>query len=123
MKTQKKINTKIGRITIIEEEKKIVQIKIGDEEENITEKDTPILKETAIQLEEYFAGKRKDFDIPLNPKGTPFMKKVWTNLQKIPYGEVKTYRTNSKRDWKSKSSKSSWNGKSPKSYSNYYSLS
>ena len=45
------------------------------------------------QIEEYLAGKRKYFSLPLKLKGTDFMKEVWTCLQKIPYGEVKTYRT------------------------------
>jgi methylated-DNA-[protein]-cysteine S-methyltransferase len=38
------------------------------------------------QLDEYFAGKRKAFDIPLDLKGTPFQKRVWKELLKIPFG-------------------------------------
>jgi methylated-DNA-[protein]-cysteine S-methyltransferase len=43
------------------------------------------------QLEEYFAGKRKSFDIPLSPKGTAFQLEVWRALQEIPYGETRSY--------------------------------
>lgn len=43
------------------------------------------------QLYEYFKGLRKEFDLPLNPQGTVFQKKVWKALQEIPYGEVRTY--------------------------------
>ncbi len=43
------------------------------------------------QLEEYFAGKRQDFDLPLNPKGTPFQQRVWLALRRIPYGSTATY--------------------------------
>lgn len=43
------------------------------------------------QLAEYLAGKRKQFDLKLAPKGTPFQQKVWKELQKIPYGKTKTY--------------------------------
>ena len=44
------------------------------------------------ELEEYFAGQRKSFDIPLAPKGTPFQLEVWRALQQIPYGATATYR-------------------------------
>lgn len=43
------------------------------------------------QLQEYFAGKRKDFDLPLVLEGTEFQLLVWRNLQKIPYGETVSY--------------------------------
>ena len=48
-------------------------------------------KELEKQLMEYMRGERKSFSIPLNPKGTQFQKKVWNELLKIPYGEVRTY--------------------------------
>lgn len=51
-----------------------------------------ILKKTLIQLEEYFEGKRKTFDLPLRPEGTEFQKRVWRELSKIPYGETRSYR-------------------------------
>ena len=93
MKYVKIINTNIGRISIIEENNKIIEIKInGDIEKNIKQEDTELLKMTSKQLKEYLSGKRKKFDVPLNPKGTDFMKKVWTTLEEIPYGEVKTYK-------------------------------
>lgn len=48
-------------------------------------------KELEKQLREYMDGERKSFSIPLKPNGTPFQKKVWNELLKIPYGEVRTY--------------------------------
>lgn len=48
-------------------------------------------KELEKQLREYMDGERKSFSIPLKPKGTEFQKKVWNELLKIPYGEVRTY--------------------------------
>lgn len=58
-----------------------------------TPRGTPdaVLKNTIVQLEAYFAGKRTDFDIPLNPCGTAFQKQVWNALLKIPYGETCSY--------------------------------
>ncbi|MFT3693243.1 MAG: methylated-DNA--[protein]-cysteine S-methyltransferase [Kofleriaceae bacterium] len=55
------------------------------------ERATPILKRAAKQLAEYFAGKRKDFDLDLSPEGTPFQRSVWAKLQKIPFGETWSY--------------------------------
>ena len=93
MKFGKIINTKIGKIIIIEQDGKIIKVQINRNiEKDIVMKDTQILQKTAKQLEEYFAGKRKNFDVPLNPKGTEFMKKVWTALCGIPYGEVYSYK-------------------------------
>ena len=47
--------------------------------------------EVAAQLEEYFAGDRKEFTVPLAPSGTPFQLAVWTQLTKIPYGSTVSY--------------------------------
>ncbi|NGQ95067.1 methylated-DNA--[protein]-cysteine S-methyltransferase [Brevibacillus sp. SYP-B805] len=44
------------------------------------------------QLEEYFAGRRRSFDVPLEMFGTPFQKAVWTALTAIPYGETRSYK-------------------------------
>lgn len=43
------------------------------------------------QLEEYFGGKRRAFDLPLDLSGTPFQRDVWTTLAEIPYGETVSY--------------------------------
>lgn len=43
------------------------------------------------QLEEYFAGKRKEFDLPLAPRGTEFQQKVWKTLTEIPHGKAVSY--------------------------------
>jgi methylated-DNA-[protein]-cysteine S-methyltransferase len=51
----------------------------------------PILDFTVFQLKEYFAGKRKQFDIPLEPLGTPFQQAVWKTVSEIPFGQVITY--------------------------------
>ena len=51
----------------------------------------PLLLRTVTQLREYFAGTRKEFDIPLAPEGTDFQKKVWEELQNIPYGQTRSY--------------------------------
>lgn len=52
---------------------------------------SPILQACVEQLEAYFAGRLYHFDLPLNPVGTHFQGEVWTALQQIPYGQVRSY--------------------------------
>lgn len=85
--------TKIGKITITECDSQLVSIDFGDpstKQLNISE--TPFIKEVHKELEEYFKGTRKTFQLPLALKGTPFQKKVWQTLMTIPYGETMTYK-------------------------------
>lgn len=50
-----------------------------------------VLDEARRQLNAYFAGKLRAFDLPLAPKGTPFQQRVWAALLTIPYGATRTY--------------------------------
>ncbi|MBK7631456.1 MAG: methylated-DNA--[protein]-cysteine S-methyltransferase [Ignavibacteriales bacterium] len=59
--------------------------------------DDPYLFEIFNQLKEYFAGTRKKFDVPLDVEGTEFQKRVWIELQKIPYGKTISYKTLSEK--------------------------
>ena len=52
----------------------------------------PVLKDCARQLDEYFAGDRRSFKLPLGAAGTAFQREVWDALVAIPYGEVRSYR-------------------------------
>src|SRR5579863_3389204 len=51
----------------------------------------PVLRQAAAQLEEYFAGKRKTFSLPLRLSGTEFQQKVWEQIARIPHGETINY--------------------------------
>lgn len=55
-------------------------------------KEIVILKQAANELSEYFAGNRTTFSVELDIEGTPFQKRVWQQLQKIPYGKTVSYR-------------------------------
>ena len=55
------------------------------------EGDNDVLRETHAQLDDYFAGKRRTFDLPLAPRGTEFQCGVWHTLAMIPYGETISY--------------------------------
>jgi methylated-DNA-[protein]-cysteine S-methyltransferase len=59
--------------------------------------DDPYMFGVFDQLNEYFAGTRKEFDVPLDIEGTDFQKKVWNELQKIPYGKTISYKTLSEK--------------------------
>jgi len=52
---------------------------------------TPLLRRAQKQLTEYFAGRRRSFDLPLAPQGTAFQQAVWNELAKIPFGSTSTY--------------------------------
>jgi methylated-DNA-[protein]-cysteine S-methyltransferase len=52
---------------------------------------TPVLDQAVAQLEEYFAGTRREFDLPLDPLGTPFQQSAWMVLRTIPYGRTISY--------------------------------
>lgn len=55
------------------------------------ELDDSVADEAAGQLAEYFSAKRCEFDLELSPVGTPFQRRVWAELQRIPFGETATY--------------------------------
>jgi len=94
--------TRLGRFLISVDDDAVtgVELYIEDEKELTNEQllmnyeilETEIMKETVRQLIEYLEGKRKIFDVKINPKGTEFQKKVWEALRAIPYGETRTYK-------------------------------
>ncbi len=93
----KSIKTPIGIITIKEKNNKIIELQLNSNlvqpiKENEKIKETPLLIETEKQLTEYFNKTRTKFDLPLDPQGTDFMKRVWKELIQIPYGETRTYK-------------------------------
>jgi methylated-DNA-[protein]-cysteine S-methyltransferase len=64
-----------------------VRLNLGPEEN-----DHPMLVEAERQLEEYFAGRRRHFELTFDVSGTPFQRKVWNALLTIPFGETRSYR-------------------------------
>ncbi len=63
----------------------------------LQEGSTPLLDKAVEQLEEYFAGTRRVFDLPLDPHGTPFQQSVWMVLRTIPYGQTISYGQQARR--------------------------
>ena len=82
-----------GDILIAEEDGAITLVGFLKQEAPLeaSEPPTPLLAETVRQLREYFAGARREFDLPLRLRGTPYQKAVWKELCAIPYGETRSY--------------------------------
>ncbi len=80
----------LGEIEITAFGGSITEVKFVDEIESATSSSV-ILDDCRNQLGEYFCGKRKEFSLPLAPEGTEFQKKVWQELQNIPFGETRSY--------------------------------
>lgn len=91
MKKGYSYDTPIGTIWILEKDNAITNVSLK-RPENFKEEETALTRDAALQLNEYFTGKRKDFELPLNASGTDFQKKAWEALTKIPYGETRTYK-------------------------------
>jgi len=82
----------LGYWTIEAHDEALINLRFQREIENFKINPNPITKLTTQQLQEYFSGKRKTFDLPLdtNPY-SDFYKQVWTELQSIPYGQTVSY--------------------------------
>lgn len=87
--------TPIGGILLRSDGHALTGVELGQEETPLPfgEEDEPdeILDEAKQQFQEYFSGKRRDFDLPLSLKGTSFQERVWRSLAEIPYGETISY--------------------------------
>ena len=85
------VKSPLGPLLVTEEDGAITEITWAEEGAEHSLDETPVLLDARRQLDEYFAGERSVFDLPLAPAGTEFEKKVWDQLLAIPYGEVKQY--------------------------------
>lgn len=85
------IKLPLGFTKIVGDEDGITSIYILDSDEKTTDIIPEVLEDCAHQLREYFEGKRTQFDLQINLEGTEFQKKVWYQLQTIPYGKTISY--------------------------------
>lgn len=109
------IKSPLGITKITGDENGISVISILSDETEISSKIPKDLEEAVSQLNDYFDGKRQDFDFKLNPAGTEFQQKVWQELLKIPFGKTMSYMDLSKKlgDVKAIRAVASANGKNP----------
>ncbi|MCC7428870.1 MAG: methylated-DNA--[protein]-cysteine S-methyltransferase [Alphaproteobacteria bacterium] len=85
---QLSLHSPIGDITVSEEDGAIVAIDWGWGRDQT---ETPLLRRARRELLAYFDGKRTEFDLPLTPAGTPYQRRVWAALGRIPYGQTRSY--------------------------------
>jgi methylated-DNA-[protein]-cysteine S-methyltransferase len=90
------ISTPVGRLRLAGDEKGLRSISFQNRFDSAAPADSTLLREepfreTIVQLEAYFAGELRRFDLPLSPEGTPFQREVWSALTTIPYGETGSY--------------------------------
>lgn len=87
------LETPIGPLTlVVNEEGALVRCTFAEDAwPSDATRDDARCSAAALQLEEYFAGTRRTFDMPLKLEGTPFQKEVWTALLEIPYGSTISY--------------------------------
>ena len=86
----------VGRLLLVAEGDELVEIRFEKNRDSMLPEAEWLeggrfLARAVRQLEQYFAGKRREFDLPVAPQGTPFQREVWDELQRIPYGETISY--------------------------------
>ena len=77
-------------IVTVDGDARLTEIRL-DGEQRSGPRDARRCADACMQLAEYFAGKRREFDLALAPRGTPFQQRVWKALRAIPFGMVRTY--------------------------------
>ena len=86
------LQSPVGLIEIKNTDGYITSVKIVSDDTPCTQHSDPLLDEAIKQLQEYFEGKRKNFDLPLKHVGTDFQQQAWNYLSSIPSGETVSYK-------------------------------
>ena len=90
------LHTPVGPVTIVSDGSAITRITMQPAaavfaNDSTAVRDDTRLSEARSQLAAYFAGRLREFSLPLAPGGTPFQKQVWNALREIPFGETRSY--------------------------------
>jgi methylated-DNA-[protein]-cysteine S-methyltransferase len=89
MTSQVSIDSPLGPLALTSDGEFLIGLDIGT---RVSEPSSDAVIELAtLQLDEYFAGRRTAFDLPLKAQGTPFQQSIWSALQDIPYGQTTSY--------------------------------
>jgi len=98
----RRMKTPIGELRVTASEDKILYVELPGYSSDphfdrwvrqrlLRHRDTPALRDALAQLREYFAGKRRAFDLPLDADGTAFQQRVWQAVAAVPFGETTSY--------------------------------
>jgi methylated-DNA-[protein]-cysteine S-methyltransferase len=109
------IKSPVGNLRINESDDHITEVAFTEEELLLPANLSPAIEATKKQLEAYFIGELEQFDLPLAPLGTDFQRKVWRELEHIPYGQTTSYLDMAKKlgDEKVIRAAATANGKNP----------
>ena len=109
------IKSPLGYTKISGDEDGITEVTILNSEEKETDIIPIELEDCVVQLQEYFKGNRSEFNLNFNPQGTTFQKRVWNQLQQIPFGKTVSYLELSRQlgDIKAIRAVANANGKNP----------
>lgn len=87
-----RVDTPVGEMRLVQVGDALVELRLPGQTAPEGElEETPLLREAASQLAEYFAGRRAAFNLPLKPEGTQFRRAVWAALRDIPAGRTASY--------------------------------
>ena len=100
MNSTKQLDSPIGRLRLVATDQGLSHLlfdqQVGEDLESdgdeVEADDHPVLAAATAQLAEYFAGRRQEFDIPLDLTGTEFQRAAWSALANVPFGETRSYR-------------------------------
>ena len=93
---QLSIPSPIGDLTLVASDRGLCAVDWGSTRARRS-LDNPVLRAAATQLDEYFAGARRAFDLPVDLRGTPFQNRTWSALAEIPYGTTVSYGEQARR--------------------------
>jgi methylated-DNA-[protein]-cysteine S-methyltransferase len=82
-------SSNVGPLTLEGDDRVLTRVGFG--KATAPQGDASAVSAAAIQLEQYFAGRRTEFDLDVDPDGTPFERRVWDEVRAIPYGQTATY--------------------------------
>lgn len=85
------LETPSGLLMLTSTKSVLIGVKWVEEKNREETESRPILEQTKSQLNEYFQGLRKDFNLSLDIRGTAFQKRVWHVIRQIPYGQLRSY--------------------------------
>jgi len=90
------VDSPIGPLTLMARDGRLTHLVMEDQAHAVdpppgSRRDDDVFAEVATQLQEYFAGERTAFDVPMTLEGTDFQRRVWAQLCAIPYGETISY--------------------------------
>jgi len=86
------LETPIGLLQVVCSDGALQAIHFSEQRQEGHPGDSELLSEAIRQLQQYFSGERREFDLPLEAQGTPFQKAVWQALRAVPFGKTASYK-------------------------------